>query len=696
VSPGAPLSAAALHGRLDLSDEARAHLVRVESEAHELLAAVGARLAGGGHPALAAAAADLARFLQGAKSPLLRALGRRGADLDAGGLARRSLDHAWSAVRGRATRAVERHDAAAEVERTLDRLRRRFSERLPWHLARALEAAGVDRGSLRARETAWLRARGARLERVEEELAGAERRLPAHVDEPLEEKGWPAAVSRAELAAAVAEAGPSRAAGAPPGRREALRALAARHRAHLRARPGAARALDEVAAREAVERVDAGLAPGDADLDAWGVLLRHAARERAPSPAPPPAAEPREAAPASTLYVVPLFGPYVLVRTGEGWPVQVRGLGVRCGERAECVAAVPPGADAVTADPAAWAGPLFDLPADPWGRWLETATPAAVLPFARIAPDRWLAEVVERGALRTAATPAWELPPRRSRAMVRVLPPAGAVACDAVLATGQPVRTERAFGWETRVVPLPLRDLAHGWLRTASTEAGLRAVRHEHAFFRVLETRTTGRSPRCLGRPAEGPGHLYAPPAALPLASSAPLRAWRDLDPRALVAAAARLWRELSAAGLGLGMYHPATVGYRVAGGPPGALHAVALAAPLGTPFGRPYPAAPAGIPPLDSLGPVPAHPAQAAGGPASREVEAALLAVYALDLLAEGPQEGVPRRWDDLVAWLAEPQRTFREPELAAGLARGLAGGPPSELARRVDALAGGDELAG
>jgi hypothetical protein len=693
MSTAAPRSAAALRGRLDVSDEARRHLVRVEGEALELLAEVDARLAGGGDPALAASAADLARFLDGAKSPLLRALGRRGADLDTGGLARRSLDHAWNAVRGRSTRAIGRHDAAVEVGRVLRRVRDRFSERLPWHLARALDAAGVDEGSLRTRETAWLQARRARLERVEEELADAERRLPARVDEPLEVERWPDAVSHAELAAAVEEADPSRAAGASP---EALRGLAARHLARLRGRPDAApapRALDEIAARESVALVDAGLAPGAADLDAWSVLLRHASRDRAPSPAPPPAAGPREAAPASTLYVVPLFGPYVLVRMGDGWPVQVRGRGVRCGARAECVAAVPPGADAVTLDPGAWAGPLFDLPAGPGGRWLETAAPAVVLPFARIAADRWLAEVVERGALRAGATPVWEPLRLRSRGSVRVLAPAGAVPSDAVLATGAPVRSEQAFGWETRVVPLPLRDLAHGWLRTASTEAGERAVRREHAFFRALETRTTGRSPRCLGRPAEGPGYLYAPPAALPLASSAPLRAWRDVDPRALVAAAARLWRELSAIGLGLGMYHPAAIGYRVAGGPPGspgALHAAALAAPLGTPLGRPYGATPAGIPPLDRLGPLPPHPAQAAGTPASREVEAALFAVYALDLLAEDRLEGGPPQWDDFVAWLSAPQRTFHEPELAAGLVRGLAGGSTGDLVLRVAALAG------
>ncbi|HSU17488.1 hypothetical protein [Longimicrobium sp.] len=699
MNAAAPSSADALRGRLDVSDDARRHLVRVESEACELLTALDTRLAGG-DPALAASAADLTGFLAGVKSPLLRALGRRGSDLDAGGLARRSLDHAWNAVRGRATRAIERHDVAVELERMLRRVRDRFSGRLPWHLARALDAAGVDEGTLRTRESAWLRARHERLQRVEEELAAAERRLPAYVDEPLEVKRWPDAVSRAELAAAVEEADPSRAAGASPGRAEALRTLSARHLARLRGRPGAARpapALDEIAARESVALVDAKLAPGTADLDAWGVLLRHAARNRAPSPADPSsAAEPREPAPASTLYVVPLFGPYVLIRMGDGWPVQVRGRGVRCGVRAECVAAVPPRADAVAVDPAAWAGPLFDLPADPGGYWLETGTPAVVLPFARISADRWLAEVVARGTLRVGATPAWERLPRRSRASVRILAPAGAVAGNAVLATGKPVRTEQAFGCETRVVPLPLRDLTHGWLRTASTEAGERAVRHEHAFFRALETRTTGRSPRCLGRPARGPGYLYAPPVALPLASSAALRAWRDQDPRALVAAAARLWRELSVVGLGLGMYHPAAIGYRVAGGPFGsaaALHAVALAAPLGTLLGRPYRAAPAGIPPLDRLGRLPPHPAQAAGTPASRETEAALFAVYALDLLAEAPLESVPEQWEDLVARLSAPQRTFREPEVAAGLVDGLAAGASGDLVLRVAALAGQGE---
>ncbi len=695
MSTAAPRSAAALRERLDVSDEARRHLAALETDARELLAGIDARLAGGGDAALAAAAADLTRFLAGAKSPLLRALGRRGTELDQGGPARGSLDRAWSAVRGRATRATARHDAAVGVERVLRRLCHRFSERLPWHLARSLEEAGVDEESLRARESAWLRARGTRLERVEQELAAAERRLPLHVDEPLEVTGWPDAVSLAELAAAVEDA--DRAASAQHGA-QALRTLSARHLARLRGGAGPtsrARALDEIAARESVALVDAGLAPSGADLDAWGVLLRHASRNRGPSPGPSPPAS-REATPASTLYVVPLFGAYVLIRMGDGWPVQVRGRGVRCGARAECVAAVPPGMDAVTLKPEAWAEPLFDLPADPGGYWLETGTPAVVLPFARIAADRWLAEVVARGSLRVGATPAWELLPRRSRASVRVLARAGAVPCDVVLAAGAPVRTERAFGWETRVVPLPLSDMTHGWLRTASGEAGERAVQHEHAFFRALETRATGRSPRCLGRPARGPGYLYAPPAALPLASSTSLRAWRDQDPLALVAAAARLWRDLSEIGLGLGMYHPATIGYRVAEGrlgAPRALHAVALAAPLGTPLGVPYRAAPAGVPPLERLGALPPHPAQVGGTPASREVEAALFAVYALDLLAEAPLQGVPEHWGDFLAQLSAPGRTFRELETAAGLIDGLTEGSSGDLVLRVAALTGGGD---
>ena len=678
----------ALRGRLDVSDEARRHLLRVESEARALLAGIGER--GGDDPALAASAAALTGFLDGARSPLRRALTRRGADLAAGGLARRSLDHAWNAVRGRATRAIERHDSAAEFERVLRRLRDRFAERLPWHLARALETAGVDQGGLRTRETAWVRAHRARLERVEEDLAAAERRLPAHLDEPLEVKRWPEGVSRAELAAAVEEA--SRAEGPAPSEPGALRMLSARHLERLRGHSGAARpapALDEMAARESVALVDEGHAPAVADLDAWGVLLRHASRNRAPSPAPPQPAETRNTAPASTLYVVPLFGPYVLIRMGEGWPVQVRGRGVRVGARAECVAAIPPGADAVTLAPDAWAGPLFDLPADVGGHWLETATPAFIVPFARITTDRWLAEVVSRGALRVGSSPAWERLPRHKRSSLRILSPSATAASDAVLAAGKPVRTDKAFGWETRVVPLPLSDLTHGWLRTATTEAGERAVRHEHAFFRALETRTTARSPRCLGRSMQGTGYLYAPPTALPLASSAPLRAWRDHDPRALVVAAARLWRDLSAFDLGLGLYHPATIGYRVA--EPGALHAVALAAPLGTLLGRPYRLLPPGIPPLDRLGRVPPHPSQTSETPSSRETEAALFAMYALDLLAVSPTEGAPREWDDFVAWLAAPQRAFREPELAAGLVQGLAAGSSDDLVLKIAALADG-----
>ncbi|HYH83306.1 MAG TPA: hypothetical protein VEX86_26165, partial [Longimicrobium sp.] len=183
-----------------------------------------------------------------------------------------------------------------------------------------------------------------------------------------------------------------------------------------------------------------------------------------------------------------------------------------------------------------------------------------------------------------------------------------------------------------------------------------------------------------------------APPVAQPLGSSQALQAWRDQDPYALVAAAAALWRELAALRLGLGLYHPATIGFRAAGGQPGApdaLYAVALAAPLGTLLGRPYRAAPPGILPLDRLGRVPLHPAQAGGGDASRETEAALFAVYALDLLAERPLDSAPQRWDDFVAHLASRQRAFRRPEVAAGLIRGLVEGPTGDLVPQVTALA-------
>ncbi|HYH79770.1 MAG TPA: hypothetical protein VEX86_08225, partial [Longimicrobium sp.] len=498
MSAAAPRSAAALRGRVDLSDEARRHLSGVEREADELRVEIDARLGGAtGDPTLTDAAADLTGFLDGPKSPLQRALGRRGTDLERGGLARRSLDHAWIAVQGRATRAVWRHDAAVAVERVLRRIRHRFSARLPWHLQRALDRAGVDEGSLRTREAAWLQARRTRLEQAEEELAAAERRLPVHVEDPLEVERWPDAVSAAELAAAVAEADRARAADASVGQANALRGLSRRHLELLRGPPAAARAartLGEIAANESVAMVEAGLAPGSADLDAWGILLRHASQNRAPGGPGAPRAAIRDAmaAPPSTLYVVPLFGPYVLIRMGDGWPVQVRGRGVRCGVEAECVAAIPPGADAVTLEPAAWADPLFDLPSDAGGHWLETGTPAVVFPFARIATNRWLAEVVVRGTLRVGTTPAWEALPRRSGASVRILAPASGVAGSAVLATGEPVSTAQAFGWETQTVPLPLRDLTQGWLRTAATVDGQRTVQQEHAFFRALETRTTG------------------------------------------------------------------------------------------------------------------------------------------------------------------------------------------------------------
>ncbi len=153
-------------------------------------------------------------------------------------------------------------------------------------------------------------------------------------------------------------------------------------------------------------------------------------------------------------------------------------------------------------------------------------------------------------------------------------------------------REEGFFGWRTLTVQLPLADVPQGWLRTADTPAGRDHVEAEQAFFQAAGRLIPGSTPRCLGRCEKPHGYVYAPPLALSPESSLALGSWREEDPVAFVAAAARLWRRFTDAGLALGFYHDATLAFRVHPGKAdsrGVLEAVAVAAPLGTRLGAAY-----------------------------------------------------------------------------------------------------------
>ncbi|HEX2208802.1 MAG TPA: hypothetical protein VHG93_14075, partial [Longimicrobium sp.] len=451
---------------------------------------------------------------------------------------------------------------------------------------------------------------------------------------------------------------------------------------------------------EALALVQAGHGAGPEDLDAQAIVLRAATRNRAHVPAggadePAPAGQ--DNASGSLLFVVPLFGPYVLVRSGCPWPVRLDDRGVRVGHGVRCVASLPPGSPATPLPPEVWAEPLFDWSGAEPGDWLRTETPARVVPFARIATDRWLARVDRRGRLAPADQPRWSTTrPRRGHA-VRILPPAEEAGAEAVIAVGpQQSREAGPFGWTTLRVPLALADVAQGVLRTADTPAGRDHVEAEQRFFQSAARLVPGCTPRCLGRAEAPEGYVYAPPLALTPESSLALRSWREKDPLAFAAAAARLWRRLTDGGLALGFYHASTLAFRVrlaSGAAQGTLEAVAVAAPLGTRLGAAYRRSSetlALFPPYARLG-LRLPPAQMQGGLALPETEAAAAALYQLDLLATRAvaiPAGAP--WDEVVDMLtAAPLATFHAPAFAAELIRALrtpAGAGAAQPVRQPD----------
>ena len=344
VGSHTPVTDAALRDRIGVPDAVRRHLREQEQAVHRLLR----QLAEIDDTQAAAARAELRSVLEDPhRSPLLRALRRRTADLEPGAPARRSLDNALGAILSRATRALRRATAAAEFRRAYDTLHARYTGPVPWHLARALEGAGITADTLeRLRDAGSLQARTERMREIDAELAERVAALPRWIEEPLEVSAWPEGVSPAELAAAVQQAEREERSLTSPAWRARGRALAGEHaRRLLGGGTGTAAASDtaESAAREALRLVEAGQGVGAEDLDAQGIVLRGAARARARVHAGAPASPaPGEDTPGSLLFVVPLFGPYVLVRRGRPWPVRVDDRRMGVGREVRCVASLPP------------------------------------------------------------------------------------------------------------------------------------------------------------------------------------------------------------------------------------------------------------------------------------------------------------------------------------------------------------------
>jgi hypothetical protein len=686
----------ALAGQIGVPDGVRAYLRNLEQAARALRDEIEAVLltGGSGDPWLRAAAEELDKLLDHPRGALARALSRRTRDLYPGASGRASLDAAWGAVNRNVSNALLRYHQSQVLLKRLAHLDARFGERLPWHLARALERLKVVPADAERADAVSLEARVRRLEKVEGELEARSKELPVSLEPPLEVVEWPAGVSPEELAAAVTEA--ENAAAADFARwRPWSRELASAHATRLLGSGKAVSSADpaEAAAREVIGLVAAGVHPGAEDVDAWGIATRAAARERSVGPRAVDSDRPEPPLMGSLLFVEPLFDRFVLVRTGRPWPVRVDARAVRLGSRAPVVAALPPGSAGTQVPLERWATPLFDLPDDPRAEWLATSRAAEILPFARIGSDRWLATVEARGALSSTGTAAWEEEPRRRNAAVRVLPRADLTPGEGILPVGPAKELESdVFGWRTASVRIPLLDLPEAWLRSASNPAGRDHLLAEQQFFQTAGLRVPNRSPRCLGAVRdENGGYLYARPLAFRIDESPALAAWERSDPLAFVSATARLWLALRDAGLALGFYHPRTLGFRVlfgghdAGEP--ALEAVALAAPLGTRLGASYRRSKESLglfPPYERLG-VRLPPAQLEGEVALPETEAAALALYGLDRLLKVPIEIPPTTsWNGLSEELSKHHGDWADLIAVTSLLPLIS--QPSEMAAKIE----------
>jgi hypothetical protein len=641
----------ALRGRIGVPDELRRHLRQLEAQVRQQVEALGAVPTT--DPDIEFMRSELAAVLDDPRrSPLLKALRRRTEHLREGAPARRSLDQSMDGLLDRAKRVVEGVHARDALRAALERLDTRFGALLPWHLARGLERVRLTPATVeRMQDAASLRAAVARAGELETELAERLARLPPAA-EPREVAEWPEGVSHAELAAAVVESDRATRVDRGLSWRATGRAQARTHVTRLIGPPnvsGARGDWAEAAAGESLRLVEAGFGTGAEDLDAQLVAVRGAARRRRATSS---RASPTEAAvqqmedsSGGLLFVVPLFGEFVLIRRGEPWPVRIDETGVRCGRPAQCSAVLAPGAVSTPLRSDVWAPLFFDLPAGAEGEWLSTVAPATVLPFARIADDRWLGHVIGRGKLRSAGHSRWSGERPRRGKVIRTLLAASEASAEAVIAVGPVLkRQEGPFGWRTLTVQLPLADVPQGWLRTADSVAGRDHVEAEQAFFQAAGRLIPGSTPRCLGRSESPHGYVYAPPLALSPESSLTLRNWREEDPVAIVAAAARLWRRFTDAGLALGFYHAATLAFRMHSGESGSggvLEAVAIAAPLGTRLGRMYRRSIGTkdmFPIYHRLGSLPFQPAIVSGSLALPDTEAAALSLYGLDTLACRP----------------------------------------------------------
>ena len=665
-----------------------------------------------------AAAEELDRFLEDeARSPLLRALRRPlrqiAPDMPGG----RSLQRCWDGVRARAEAAVELQAALDGIRAAVARVRERFADELPRATRERLQEERLDDAQLarmgRAADVAPLHRR---LRRAEQALERLWSRTDAGSDAGLQRgASWAEEAAPGELLALL-ELRLRERARLLHERDQArtLRALAARQVRALGQATGwrrpASTSAHAVAQRmgELLLRDEAG-AHGGEDLALWSELLG-AATDTVHDPGRPAgwaAQLPDVALPAprdtgSIRFVVPIDGSYALITPHHPSPVRITDKRVAMDGTVECAVFLEHGDFATLPLARLDVDPLFEgLEAEP--AWYATARRAQLQVIGQVG-DGWIARVARRGTLRRTAGGAWD-PERRDDGRLRVLGTLSAAALDAAWEVGAAPGPEREF-CGLRMVPVaaPLAESGVAWLRVAAgTGWTEEAAWAEEGWFRAVARKIpltvpawAGRA-RLTARRQQGP--LYVPPLGLRAAELPPLDTWlRSNSARPLLSAVARLWLRLTEAGYALGAYHLDALAFSMGWGSAQegpAAHALVTDAPFGVPMGRYHrrpPREEALFPFYAGLGCRVLPPAAARGDVALPASEAQAFALFVLDTLAVRPLPltGITAT-EALAEMVPDLGAHFSLPQLAAGLARALRPGAPTDgVIEWIEAVAG------
>lgn len=624
----------------------------------------------------------LDRFLGDAETgALAAALRRETEELREGAVGRRIIENAWATLERAVRRVIEADDLRRDLRFRVVAARSRLESTVAWHFAEALaewkldqldrvtSSAAVRRGS------AGLDLIEARLDRFSREVSG----VPVRI---LEQSGWPAGVSAAELAHAASLKDDRVAEHPGLRRREQLRAATAAHTSALLgpAGPGLLDRTYERMADELLRVIDPVGGMPDADIDASAILLRGAARMRSMGRIVDPVANARVTRATTAIGVTPLFGSFVLLKKGLVSPVRVVGERATCGTTVGCVVVGEPGVP-ISRPIREWGTPLFDHPPETTLEAVATGRVARVRVFARLEATTWIGQLVERGELRDVTNEPSPPPDR-----VTLLCERRDLRAESILPT-RSVGAAPTFlcGIKREEVEVPVRDRPRVVRQSALTGDAFDLLDSEWQFLLDARRRTKVILPRPVGTDAQTEAFLYEIPEGLSLAFSGSVRQLREKDPMQLTVAVAVLWRALHEDSLlqrrpnslALGLYHEQTIQFRpFIGVERDGLLAVVVAAPCAVFTDMPYPTVPEsarGLPRFTRLGGPPVTRWLARWGIASPGRDGFAAILFMLEMLAARPLQLAPDlTWSDFVETLAEraaADEWFQDPDKAAEL---------------------------